>query len=490
MKIFLKKNLLFWLGLGGLGGLGSLGACDVLEKPPLTDISPANFYRTADDAESGLTSCYQVLQYNGCYSQDLPCIGDIPGDNCQTDNNDVRPLDNFTWTPSYDRVERIFRDNFSGVNRCNYVLKYVPGVEMDAARRRQILGEAYFLRALYYYNLVTCYGGVPLRLEPAESGDPAKLNPARATAEAVYARVIDDLTTAEPLLSATPSPIRVSQPAAAALLARVQLGRREWAAALAAAQRVVQGGQYRLQGSFRTLFPADNKPESIFEVQFGGAGTGGNSLPDLALPSPPATYSFPKFNIPTLNLITAADTANDLRWSYQGTNSAGRSYGSIVVRGRLTDAGNDSGPFCYKWTSSAQPFNSDNNTYVLRYAEVLLTAAEAQNELNNPAAAVGLLNQIRTRAGLTNLPATLTQAQVRAATDLERRLELAFEGFRWPDLLRYARHTAATPAAAHAVTALDVIAEKRGARDANYFVLPIPQGEMNTNLNCVQNPGY
>jgi hypothetical protein len=160
------------------------------------------------------------------------------------------------------------------------------------------------------------------------------------------------------------------------------------------------------------------------------------------------------------------------------------------------DPTNDAGPFVYKWTSIGNNFSSTDNTYVLRYAEVLLAYAEAVNEQTGPSTDVlAKLNLVRQRAGLVALttasPQAATKQTMRNEIDRQRRLELAFEGERWFDLLRYARHTQAEPSATHAVTALDIIAQQRGgARDVNYLVFPIPQAETNTNPLIQQNPGY
>ncbi|GAB3741496.1 hypothetical protein GCM10027594_21190 [Hymenobacter agri] len=290
------------------------------------------------------------------------------------------------------------------------------------------------------------------------------------------------------------------------MLARVQLTQRNWAAAKAAADQVLSGGgNYSLQ-SFNGLFPAENRgPESIFEVQFAGTADGNTffTLPDIMLPSPPATYAFPKFNIPTLfvrgsaalptDLTSVVDTVNDQRWSYQGRVNAGRNHASYVDgRG---GSPNDRGPFVYKWRSDGNGFNSSDNYYVLRLAEVYLTAAEASNEAASPAQTVlGYLNPIRQRAGLQPLtaasPEAASQGTLRTEIDKQRRLELAFEGERWFDLIRYARHELAGGGVRHSVTALDIIAQKRGARDANYLVFPLPLNELNTNTQLQQNPGY
>ncbi len=476
-----------------LFALALLAGCNVLDKDPLPSISPTNFFKTADDAEAAITAVYDGIQGTGAYAQDLNIVGEMPSDNCTSTNGDVAAMDNIAWTPTTGQVGSVYREAYIAINRANAVLKYVPGLDMPATRKNQILGEAHFIRALSYFNLVKLYGGVPLRLEPTESGDPAVLNLPRTVPEQVYQQVVDDLTTAEGLIAIS-NPTRASKGSVNALLARVQLTQRHWAEAQAAAAKVIGGG-YSLAMPFKSLFPADNKGESVFEVQFSGNSDGGtfNILPDLLLPSPPATYSFPKFNIPTTELIQYADTANDLRWKYIGRTNAGRDHGSYVDGGRGN--GNDQGPFVYKWPSNPNGFNSPDNYYVLRYADVLLMYAEAANEQTGPTAdALAKLNMVRERAGLTALTTASAQAAskqtLRNEIDRQRRLELAFEGERWFDLLRYARHNQAE-AGAHAVTALDIIAQKRqGARDVNYLLFPIPLGELNTNTQIQQNPGY
>ncbi len=477
-----------------LFALALLAGCNVLDKEPLPSISPSNFFKTADDADAAITAVYDGLQGVGAYAQDLNVVGEMPSDNCTSTNGDVAPMDNIAWMSTTSQVTNVYREAYIAINRANAVLKYVPALDMVSGRKNAILGEARFLRALSYFNLVKLYGGVPLRLEPTESGAPSALNLPRASAEQVYQQVVTDLTDAEPLVL-NANPTRATKGSVNALLARVQLTQRNWVAAQAAANKVITGGAYALTGNYKSLFPADNKSESVFEVQFSGNSDGGtfNILPDLLLPSPPATYSFPKFNIPTPELIQYADTANDLRWKYIGRTNAGRDHGSYVDGGRGN--GNDRGPFVYKWPSNPNGFNSPDNYYVLRYADVLLMYAEAANEQAGPTAdALAKLNLVRQRAGLTILttasPQAASKQTLRNEIDRQRRLELAFEGERWFDLLRYARHNQ-VEAGAHAVTALDIIAQKRqGARDVKYLLFPIPLGELNTNTQIQQNPGY
>jgi len=493
----MKKSFIFL----PLCALSLLAGCNFLDKRPLTDITPENFFTSSDDAEASLTAVYDALQGTGAYGQDLNVMGEMPSDNCTSSNGDVNAMDKIIWTPTTGQVYNVFRQAYVGINRANIVLKYVPNITMDTARRSQIQGEARFARALCYFNLVRAYGGVPLRLEPTESGAPADVNLARATADQIYAQVVADLQRAAIQMRAS-SPNRAGKNAANALLARVQLTQRNWAAAQAAANKVIAAG-VSLNGSFKSLYPAENKGgESLFEIQYAGNADGGNILPDLLLPSPLATYSFPKFNIPTTELLAYADTVNDRRWAYNGqvtsgSRIVGRDHASYIdgKPGRNGNS-NDVGPFVYKWTSIGNNFNSTDNTYVLRYAEVLLAYAEAVNEQTGPSADVlAKLNLVRQRAGLAALTLASTQAlskqAMRNEIDRQRRLELAFEGERWFDLLRYARHTAADASATHAVTALDLIAQQRmGVRDVNYLLFPLPQAELNTNPLLQQNPGY
>lgn len=484
-----------------LCALGFLASCNFLQKEPLTNITPNNFFTNSDDAESSLTAVYDALQGGGAYGQDLLTMGEMPSDNCTSVNNDVSAFENIAWTPTTGAVGNVFRQAYLSINRANVVLKYVPSITMDTARRSQIQGEARFIRALSYFNLVRAYGGVPLHLAPSESASPAELNLPRASVAQVYEQVVADLSRAA-IQMPTSNPNRATKNSANALLARVQLTQRNWAAAQAAAGKVLVNNV--ALGSFRSLFPAENKgAESLFEIQFAGTPDGQNLLPDEALPFPLTTYSFSKFNLPTAELIAYADTVNDLRWAYAGNvlnngKFVGRSHVSYLDARKnqgISSATNDRGNFPYKWTSNGNNFNSVDNTYVLRYAEVLLNYAEAANEQNGPTTdALTRLNAVRVRAGLATLtlssPQAATKQTLRNEIDRQRRLELAFEGERWFDLLRYARHNQAE-AGAHTVSALDLIAQFRnGNRDINYLLFPIPQAEINTNPQLQQNPGY
>ncbi|RZK88395.1 MAG: RagB/SusD family nutrient uptake outer membrane protein, partial [Hymenobacter sp.] len=244
----MKKSI-----LPALGALSLLAGCNFLDKQPLDTISPSSFYQSATDAEAGLTSVYDALQLNGTYGQDMLVMGNMPSDDCTSTNGDVNALEKIIWNSTTSQVGNVYRSNYQGVNRANVVLKYVPTVAMDTARRSQIVGEAKFLRALYYFNLARAYGGVPLRLAPSESGASASdVNTARSTQDQVYDQVVLDLQQAIQAMANTQAN-RATKNSARALLARVQLTRRNWAAALAAANSVTG---VTLNATFNSLYPA------------------------------------------------------------------------------------------------------------------------------------------------------------------------------------------------------------------------------------------
>ncbi len=250
------------------------GCSDVLEKTPLASVDPATFFETGDNAEAALASAYDALQPDTYYGWPMNSIGELPSDNATTGNADVTPLDEINWNSSTGVVSNLFRQAYIGINRADAIIKYVPGIDdMVTDRRDQIVGQAYFLRALHYFNLVRLYGGVPLRLDPTEAADGSTLP--RASEDEVYAQIVSDLQQAESLCgesygSAELDRAYATKTAANALLTKVYLTRREWQGALDAATKVLASTNYSFTPDFRSLFPVENQQESILEVQYTG----------------------------------------------------------------------------------------------------------------------------------------------------------------------------------------------------------------------------
>jgi hypothetical protein len=319
--------------------------------------------------------------------------------------------------------------------------------------------------------------------------------------DSVYARIVNDLSIAENMVAGSQSDaslnrVRPVKTTVNALQAKVYLYLREYAKAKDAASKVISSGFYTFSNNFDDLWPAESKSESIFEIRYDESKETGNYISDEVLPYPLATYSFPKFPRPTADFIEhVADTVNDLRFKYRGPIVKGGVYAadnySSFCIGKGVGGDPDKGYFIYKWRNvNDGGFADPDNNGVLRLADIKLIYAEAENELNGPAQALGQLNDIRTRAGLTALTLTDLPDKVsfRDELDRQRRLELAFEGERWFDLVRYANDQKA--GIAHQITALTVIQQVRGTADENYLLYPIPQSEINSNPNLKQNPGF
>jgi starch-binding outer membrane protein, SusD/RagB family len=442
--------------------VAALAACSsVLDVPPTDRISTDVAIVDAVGARAALTGAYAGLQASGLYGHELMDWTELLSDNtthvgtfddwADADFNNLRS-ENIT-------MEEIWDNAYDEINRVNIILQKVPAVtDLSDEERNEILGEAYFLRALMYHDLVKLWGGVPLRTEPVASAQDAG-DITRASVAETYAQIHADLTQAEQLMTSDASQTRqASLGAAYALDARVRLYEQDWAGAEAAAA-TVEGMGYELAPNFSDLFDAtgNSTPEDIFRVTF--TSTQSNSLGFYYLPKvfggryEVAPTQGPGGILDAFDPASAGDSA-----AYDPTDARG--IWSVQVNSKT-------------WGAKLRNPSGDEDIHVIRLGEVILIRAEALAHLNRLPEAVAEYNRLRVRAGLTPDPVVgLTQAGVLAAIARERRLELAFEGDRWPDLVR----------TGEAVTLLGL--------DAHQLLLPIPQREIDTAPGITQNPGY
>jgi starch-binding outer membrane protein, SusD/RagB family len=286
---------------------------------------------------------------------------------------------------------------------------------------------------------------VPLVLEPSRGvGESALVS--RASQQETYARVVQDLEEAVPLLPTGRVPGRATRDAANALLARVYLETGNNAQARDKATAVINSGNYSLVSNYRSIFTTKNSQEAIFELQFSI-----NNTNSLAFWYYPASLGGRLGFAPTAELYNyyeAGDARRDASIGIAGTQRHGIKYNRIAT--------------------------SDDNVRILRLAEMYLIRAEANARLGaDPAAVRADLNVVRARAGLAALPTTLTSQQdLLAAILRERRVEFAFEGHRFFDLRRFGIAT----------QVLSIPAER--------LLWPIPQADIDVNENLTQNPGY
>lgn len=444
------------------------GCKKFLDVVPPSEITSANFYSSANDAEAALVGCYDALQPDSYYGFDISAYGDVASDDCDAggDNQSRISIDDFTTNSTNGTTSRNWTQIYAGIGRTNDVITNVgkmPDNLFTGGRKNAILGEARFLRGLHYFNLVRIFGGVPLVTVQVTDSQPGTVNKPRNTVAEVYVQIISDLQFAADNLAKDATAGRVTKGAALGLLAKVYLTQKDWQKAADLSNQVIALAKYQLLPNYDDLFEQDNTAEIIFSVQYTGTSEG-NVLPDLLLPFPQASYEFIKFNTPTPSIINAYETGDKRKAS--SLIITDQNYGKNLA-------------FVYKFRRAAA-FASPADITVLRYADVLLMRAEALNELGyGNAEAFTLLNQVRTRAGLAakttaDLP---SQESFRNFVAQERRVELAFEGERWFDLVRTGKALTALQAAGKAITQKNLL-------------FPIPQEQIDRNPNLVQNPGY
>lgn len=488
-----SKIYLLVLGLGVM-----LSSCDdYLDLKPISDLTQENAYNTRSDAEAALTGAYDSFAQE-YYIWDNILFNDVISDNYYAggDNPEIYAIDDLNITPTNSRLFNNWSQIYNAILKANLVLEKVPEIpdpQLDANNRRnQILGEASFLRAYHYYQLVKMWGGVPLITSPTSSTDPAETQQPRATEEQVYAQIIADLQFAVANLpdyfsdDATVNKARATKGAANALLAKVyaQMPVPDYNKVLEHANAVINSpAGYMLLEEYDDLWDGNhyNNAESIMEVQFVG-GTEANWGPQLLLPPSLSGDTWRKFVVPSQNLVDAFDAEGDVTRKNSTilfeTAPWSDEFWSVEVGGTI--------PFAYKW-KSANGWASTNRQYLLRLGDIILLKAEALNELGRTDEARIEIDRIRDRAGLGPTPAT-NQAEMRLAILAERRLELAQEAQRWDDLRRYGR-------AIEVMNNLNEIDLRTNtAKDYNMtetkLLLPIPQSERNRNPNLEQNPGY
>lgn len=475
----------------------ALAGCADLDLTNPNQRTAETFWQTEQDALLGINATYRALQENGAYGRWLQFAYDTRSD-IGFSRSPWGDLANFTKSVlgSYDfEVNReIWQHHYQAIFRANQVIANVPGIQnMDAGRRDRIVGEGKFIRALMYFNLVNLYGNVPLILTPSTATD----RPEQATPEQVWAQIETDLTEARAVLPASYAGAdvgRATRGAANALLGRSHLQQKEWAAA-AAAFALVTG--YTLSPNYGDNFvvSGDNNAESVFEVQFGGPevlanGARGQNIIKMIGPcnvgfcdsEPTAWYR----GVLASQTTTGGNPDPRLDATLFYNRAGGMDVYGTPFAARYGDRLGDA--FWKKYGEhykTEQDWDNPINVKVLRYGGVLLLHADALNEAGQPGPARDLVNTVRARAGLPNLAAGLSQAQMRDAIEREILAELGLENERW---LYLKRHDWLTDPAK-----ITILRSHDG--DFNEYaphraLLPIPATEVNLNPNVTQNPGW
>ena len=435
---------------------------------PISERNTGSFYSSANDFEVALAGVYNTLLSQGVYNEAIWIMNDLRSDITFWDAGGLAAAivryDDFEETT----IDYVGRDSwiahYKGIGRANSVIGRIEDVDMDASQKARIVGEAKFLRSLLYYNLATTFGNVPLVLNEAKSADDDKENVQVPVAQ-IYSQIAADLTEAESSLPSTAKGGRATKGAAAALLGKVYLTQGDKTSAASALKRV---SGYSLVDNYADLWGVENEfnKESIFEVSYeSGYGVLGNLYTSAMNTELGATVTSGSRNFPTKSLISSYE-AGDTRFE---ASIAG--IGSEAVGFAADGAG-----WCIKYGTTNPSTDNDgpNNWVVLRYADVLLMLAEALGESTE---SYGYINQVRARAGLGAISSSTTGTFAEKLLQ-ERKVELAFEGHRWPDLKRFG------------VAASVMSSDQRAIDIRGRLNLAIPQREMDINPDFVQNPGY
>ncbi len=484
-----------------------------LELEPIGQKFETNYYETEEEIFSGLVAAYSILQpkyYSGWSSyyflanfpsDDAKVVGGGPGD-----RPEYHEIGNFSTGATNPAVLQLWRRDFFGIYRANVVLENAnPETSQKSV---EYIAEAKFLRAYYYFELVRFFGDVPLitgQLGPDEYNQP------RDPAEDIFALIIEDLNAAAEDLPAKSSLseselYRATKGAADALLGKVYLymasphyqqeyelpesANRYYELAAGRFEQVIDAG-YELEENYDDIwqFSHENGVESIFEIEYAnidregdwenGRVNGGNI--DVQMSGPRG------ISTDTLLAGWGFDmVSQDLIAAYEAEGDSGRKYGTAYGEEFLTEIGASEweqpegytgwyskkrAPWAHITSESGPEWNFETNERMIRYADVLLMCAEAylQSGTGDP---LSLVNQVRERAMLDPL-GSVTMEDIK----LERRLELAMEGHRFFDLVRWG----------------DASSElgELGFEQGKHEVLPIPQSEIdNSNGELEQNDNY
>jgi len=486
----IRKNIYIVL----LMSFAFLSSCeDDLELTNPTELSPETFFENEAQLSSSVNAVYANLQTIGTYSRNLFYMFD----NMSHENEgnpqleaDKRIFLDFSFDASSSLVTNYWDSFYRGINKANFVIgnqeriDEIPVSFVSQEMKDKYVGEAKFLRALYYFNLVTRYGDVPLITDIPENGDGIP----RAPVDQVYDQIIKDLEEASKVLlpKENEQAGRATRGAAYALLGKVHLYRRNYEEALSAFENIY--GMYALENDYFDNFREETEhgPESIFEVEFDddmGSNEFWWSSVTGAGPNEVSLRGQDYGMFDWFNVYPSDDLRNEFEDGDPRFDKSFYVVGDEYAGGVIEEINLDRPAGWRKYQNYYKDPNEDLtsgiNMKLIRYADVLLMMAEAANELSDQNAAIGYINEVRERIDMPLLETGMSQGQVFEAIVHERKVELAGEQVRFPDLIRWGR-------------AAEFLAPY-GFQEGIHEIFPIPETEISSNNNIGQedqNPGY
>lgn len=475
-------------------------ACsDFLEEELVGSHSNASFYKTETHALLAVNGIYTIVSFISTDNA-LWVFGDVASDDAVKgglagDQSDIQFLEEFNYSRNNGYLEKIWKHYYEGISRANYLLYYGQDINMDAALKSRIMGEAKFLRAFLYFQLVNIFGEIPLKTNPPLNAD--EINKPKSSIATIYDQIEKDLTEAAAVLdeSYTGADVgRATKGAALGMLAKAHLYQEAWEETLQAIEAVEALGIYALEPVYKNNFidSTQNSGESLFEIQHlsGQSPKLGSHLNQWL---GPFVYNGYGFDVPTQDFVDEFEVTEegvpDPRLDY----TVGRE-GQPWIDGRPFDP--SWSPTGYMQKKHEQPKSEEPiigdaslNYVYLRYADILLMKAEALNELNRTAEALIPLNAVRKRARESylydqDLSETATipegllpdisggQQEVREAIRHERRVELGFEFHRFFDLMRWGEQIAEQA----------LLETNFSYAEHRYFLIPLSEIDTNPNI--------
>lgn len=457
--------------VGLLSLMMTTGCSDFLDLTPISEASSANYYKNTADINSALTACYGSLQGTYQYGQYFSALMELRSDNVE----DINPggsagmfyfIDNFTATSGNNVIRYAWKELYNQIYRCNKMLASSQVVS-DAALKQQYEGEAHFLRALAYFNIVRLWGAAPLILKPVGAAEAATYG--RAPVADIYQAIETDLKDAASMLPSSYNDDnlgRATSVAAEALLAKAYLTEQKWSDATSLLDNMIQtyASQHGLLDNVADVFDVNNEmnKEILFAVRYSKSVLGEG-------------HTYNDYFKDDKSLINS-----ELKAAYGATDER-----RVMIEYKKVDENNN---VIAKYYDTFDPTTAKVgfDMPLLRWADVLLMCAEAHNEVGYDGTengkAMSCLNLVRARAKADKYTsATLTdQSSFRKAVLEERRLEFPFELQRWFDLIR-------------TDTAIDAMAKIGLTITKNDYLYPLPKTEVdliNNPETFPQNPGY
>ncbi len=550
MKNIIIKNKIINLFL--LFTIALFTSCeDTLDVKPKSSYYKENFYKTVNHADLAVKGIYDVLSVKTTYSLMLamaaPMDNDISYMRGIGFSNALRQVCHYGVKPTTGWIGDTWFYLYSGINRANEAIEniqnmdlYKNGTEEEKAKLNHYLGEAKFLRAFLYFDLVRLWGDVPLRTKPSKDSDNFFVS--RNNRNEVYDLIISDLKEAKELvpLDESINNDRANQGAIRGYLIRVLLYKagyylsqetktmtriddykEYYKQAIQEAKELQELGEYRLitkeEGGYKTVFTnltsfIQNPKENLFEIAFYNLSHGTEDSGTIGTWNSPKTDKKSPYGRANAYVLARPDFIEEFSAEDKRKDVAVANF-TVNKKGQRKPLKKGKPMYPGKWCRDviAEPPQNPNNTNVnwctLRYADVLLMMAEAINEVRDDLpAGVSLqdgfdaINDVRERAGLADLPNTLSKEEMFEAIQLERKKELCFEGWRKFDLIRWNRLGSELRKAQDELNAkypkdntyknsVGYMAGKTFVDNKNEL-LPIPQREIDENKNLTQNPNY